>query len=87
MKKLRWILSIAFLIAGVAGGLYVGGYLLLFKSILTACIALDAGQITAAIIWTTIVKAFLSVIREIPEVGEKTLAIAERITKRISGEG
>lgn len=61
MKKLRWILAIAFLIAGVAGGLYVGGYLLLFKSILTACIALDAGQITAAIIWTTIVKAFLSV--------------------------
>lgn len=62
MKKLRWILAIAFLIAGVAGGLYVGGYLLLFKSILTACIALDAGQLTAAIIWTTIVKAFLSVI-------------------------
>lgn len=62
MKKLRQILAIAFLIAGVAGGLYVGGYLLLFKSILTACIALDAGQITAAIIWTTIVKAFLSVI-------------------------
>lgn len=62
MKKLRWILAIAFLIAGVAGGLYVGGYLLLFKSILTACIALDAGQITAAIIWATIVKAFLSVI-------------------------
>lgn len=62
MKKLRWILAIAFLISGVAGGLYVGGYLLLFKSILTACIALDAGQITAAIIWTTIVKAFLSVI-------------------------
>lgn len=62
MKKLRWILAIAFLIAGVDGGLYVGGYLLLFKSILTACIALDAGQITAAIIWTTIVKAFLSVI-------------------------
>lgn len=27
-----------------------------------------------------------SVIREIPEVGEKTLAIAEKITKRISGE-
>ena len=62
MKKLRWILAITFLIAGVAGGLYVGGYLLLFKSILTACISLDAGQITAAIIWTTIVKAFLSVI-------------------------
>lgn len=59
MKKLRWILAIVFLIAG---GLYFGGYLLLFKSILTACIALDAGQITAAIIWTTIVKAFLSVI-------------------------
>ena len=62
MKKSRWILAIAFLIAGVAGGLYFGGYLLLFKSILTACIALDAGQITAAIIWKTIVKAFLSVI-------------------------
>ena len=27
-----------------------------------------------------------SVIREIPDVGEKTIAIAERITKRISGE-
>ena len=62
MKKLRWILAIAFLIAGVAGGLYFGGYLLLFKPILTACIAWDVGQLTAAIIWTTIVKAFLSVI-------------------------
>lgn len=62
MKKLRWILAIAFLIAGVAGGLYFGGYDLLFKPIFTACVALDAGQITAAIIWTTIVKAFLSVI-------------------------
>ncbi len=62
MKKLRWILAIAFLIAGVAGGLYVGGYSLLFKSILTACIALDVGQLTAAIIWTTIVKVLLSVI-------------------------
>lgn len=62
MKKLRWILSIAFLVAGVAGGLYFGGYLLLFKPIFTACIAWDAGQLTAAIIWTTIVKAFLSVI-------------------------
>lgn len=62
MKKLRWILAIAFLIAGVAGGLYFGGYDLLFKPIFTACIAWDAGQLTAAIIWTTIVKAFLSVI-------------------------
>ena len=62
MKKLRWILAIAFIIAGVAGGLYFGGYLLLFKSILTDCIALDAGQITASIIWTTIAKVFLSVI-------------------------
>ena len=62
MKKLRWILAIAFLIAGVAGGLYFGGYLLLFKPILTACIAWGVGQLTAAIIWTTIVKAFLSVI-------------------------
>ena len=62
MKKLRWILAIAFLIAGVAGGLYFGGYDLLFKPIFTACVALDAGQITAAIIWTTIVNAFLSVI-------------------------
>ena len=62
MKKLRWILSIAFLIAGVAGGLYFGGYLFLFKPILTACIACDAGHLTAAIIWSTIVKAFLSVI-------------------------
>ncbi len=62
MKKLRWILSIAFLIAGVAVGLYFGGYDLLFKPIFTACIAWDAGQLTAAIIWTTIVKAFLSVI-------------------------
>lgn len=62
MKKLRGILAIAFLIAGVAGGLYFGGYELLFKPIFTACVAWDAGQLTAAIIWTTIVKAFLSVI-------------------------
>lgn len=62
MKKLRWILAIVFLIAGIAGGLYFGAYLLLFKPIFTACIAWDAGQLTAAIIWKTIVKAFISVI-------------------------
>lgn len=62
MKKLRWILAIVFLVAGIAGGLYVGGYLLLFKSILIACAAWDAGHLTAAIIWTTIVKVLLSMV-------------------------
>lgn len=62
MKKLRWILAILLLIAGITGGLYVGGYLLLFKSILTACIAWDAGHLTAAIVWSTIVKVILSVV-------------------------
>lgn len=62
MKRLRWILAIVFLIAGIAGGLYVGGYLLLFKSILTACIAWDAGHLTAAIVWSTIVKVLLSMV-------------------------
>ena len=60
MKKLRWILAIAFLVAGIAGGLYFGGYLLLFKPIFTTCIAWDAGHLTADIVWSTIVKAFLS---------------------------
>ena len=62
MKKLRWILAIVFLIAGIAGGLYVGGYLLLFKLILTACIAWDAGHLTAAIVWSTIAKVLLSMV-------------------------
>jgi len=53
----------------------------------TSCAVVKSELMKHGEFYDAFVASVESVIREIPEVGEKTLAIAERITKRISGEG
>jgi hypothetical protein len=53
---LRLILAIAFTIAGFAGAIYVGVWLMFIKSIMTACAAFDAGCLTATLVGITVLK-------------------------------
>jgi len=57
MKKLLGVLLI---IAGIGGGLYVGGWLMFVQPIISACNALDAGVLTATIVGWTIMKCVLA---------------------------
>lgn len=60
MKKLLGVLII---IAGIAGGLYVGGWLLFAQPIIAACKAFDAGMLTGMIVGMTVLKCiFASVV-------------------------
>lgn len=52
----------------------------------TSCEVIKSELMKHGEFYDAFVASVESVIRDIPEVGEKTLAIAERITKRISGE-
>lgn len=58
-KVLAWLI----LLAGIVGGLYVGGYLMFIKAILIACHAFDIGSLTAVLVGKTIIKCvFASVV-------------------------
>lgn len=57
VKKLLGVLII---IAGVAGGLYVGLWLLFIHPIVQACAAFDAGTLNATIIGWTVIKCVLA---------------------------
>lgn len=52
----------------------------------TSCAVVKSELMKHEEFYDAFVASVESVIREIPEVGEKASAIAERITKRISGE-
>lgn len=52
----------------------------------TSCAVVKSELMKHEEFYDAFVSSVESVIREVPEVGEKTLAIAEKITKRISGE-
>lgn len=52
----------------------------------TSCTVVKSELMKHEEFYDAFVASVESVIREIPEVSEKTLTIAERITKRISGE-
>lgn len=51
-KVLAWLI----LLAGIVGGLYVGGWLMFAKAILVACHAFDIGSLTAVLVGKTILK-------------------------------
>lgn len=52
----------------------------------TSCEVIKSELMKHGEFYDAFVASVESAIREVPEVGEKTLAIAEKITKRISGE-
>lgn len=55
-RGIRSFLAVTFLLAGIAGGIYVGGWLMMVKPILTACAAFDAGTLTATVVGITVLK-------------------------------
>lgn len=55
-SKMRNVLGVLFLVAGFGTSLYVGLWLLFIKPIIAACIAFDAGTLTAVLIGCTIIK-------------------------------
>lgn len=52
----------------------------------TSCAVVKSELMKHEEFYDAFVASVESALNEVPEVGEKTLAIAERITKRISGE-
>ena len=59
-----------------------------FKGLIlqTSCAVVKIELMKHEEFYDAFVSSVESALHEVPEVGEKTLAIAERITKRISGE-
>ena len=57
MKKL---IGVVIIIASIAGGLYLGGWILFIKPILDACAAFDAGTLTSTVRVITILKCIIA---------------------------
>ena len=57
MKK---IIGVLLMIAGVVGGLYVGGWMLFIQPIIEACQAFDAGTLTGTIVGITVLKCIFA---------------------------
>lgn len=60
-KCIKPIVAILLILLGIAGGIYVGAWLMLSKPIIACLTAFDAGSITAVIVGTTILKCIFSV--------------------------
>lgn len=53
---MRGIIAIIIWVIGAALGLYVGGWLMFVKPIITCCAAFDAGTLTGMMIGTSVLK-------------------------------
>ena len=47
-------------VAGIAGGLYVGGWMMFITPIIEACKAFDAGTLTGTIVGITVLKCIFA---------------------------
>lgn len=54
------IIGIILIVAGIAGGLYVGGWLMFIQPIIEACKLFDAGTLTGVIVGTTVLKCIFA---------------------------
>ena len=57
MKKL---IGVIIIIASIAGGVYLGGWILFIKPILAACAAFDTGTLTSTVIFITVLKCIFA---------------------------
>lgn len=57
MRKLFGVLLI---IAGVVGGLYIGGWLMFISPIIEVCKAFDAGTLTGMMVGVTVLKCIFA---------------------------
>ena len=79
-SKARRVMANVVTIAGLILASYVGGWIMLIKPIIAACVAFDAGTLTAVMVGMTVLKAvFASAVAGIIIVA--TCVIAELIRK------
>ena len=72
MKKTKGIVGILIFIISIIAGIYLGGWLMFLSPIINCCRAIDSGDITAIMVFITIVKCIFSsvVITIIPCIGK-----------------
>lgn len=79
-SKTRRVMANIVTIAGLVLAAYVGGWIMFIKPIIAACVAFDAGTLTAVMVGMTVLKVvFASVVAGIIIVA--TYVIAELIRK------
>ena len=81
MAKFRYFLGLGIMILGIGLGLYVGGWLMFVKPIISCCIAYDAGVLTATKIGLTVIECILAGF-----VGKAIAWFVAAIGKAIAGE-
>lgn len=54
------LFSVLFLLVGIFGGLYVGGWIMFIQPILEACKVFDSGLLTGTIVGITILKCIFA---------------------------
>lgn len=59
-RKFYHFCGILFILAGLFGGLYVGGWTLFISPIITACKAFDMGTLTGTMLFVTIIKCIFA---------------------------
>lgn len=57
MKKL---IGVVIIIASIAGGVYLGGWILFIKPLIAACAAFDTGTLSSTVIVITILKCIFA---------------------------
>ena len=60
MKKLSNIVYWTLFLASLAGGLYVGGWVMFIQPIIEACKHFDAGTLTGLMVGTTVLKCIFA---------------------------
>lgn len=60
MKKLSNIVYWTLFLASLAGGLYVGGWVMFIQPIIEACTHFDAGTLTGLMVGTTVLKCIFA---------------------------
>ena len=58
--KMKKLIGVVIIIASIAGGVYLGGWILFIKPILDACAAFDTGTLTSTVIVITILKCIFA---------------------------
>lgn len=57
---IKLIIAIVLILLGIAGGLYVGAWLMFIKPIIACCVAFDAGALTAVMVGKTVLKCIFA---------------------------
>jgi hypothetical protein len=60
IERMKKLLGVLFIITGIIGGLFVGGWLMFIQPIISACKSFDAGTLTGTIVGITVLKCIFA---------------------------